>query len=74
MYQNERLIQYLQTHESLSVAEAPSRCGIGCLTKRVRECREMGFNIKSYKVEEDSFFGGKVKYNRYFLDKPERLV
>lgn len=74
MYQNQRLIEYLRTHESISVAEAPDVIGVGCLTKRVSECRRAGHNIKSYKVEEDSFFGGKVKYNRYFLDKPERLV
>lgn len=68
MYQNERLIAYLRTHESLSVAEAPAAIGVGCLTKRVSECRERGYNIRSYKAEEESPWGGKSRFNRYYLE------
>ena len=67
MYQNERLIHYLRTHESLSVAEAPSEIGAGCLTKRVSECRRAGYDIRSYKAEKESPWGGVVRFNRYYL-------
>ena len=67
-YQNARLISYLRTHESISVAEAPSLIGVGCLTKRVSECRRAGHNIKSRKEEKESPFGGRVRYNRYYLE------
>lgn len=69
MYQNERLIHYLRTHYSISVAEAPSAIGVGCLTKRISECRRMGYDIRSYKAEQESPWGGVVKFNRYYLDK-----
>lgn len=68
MYQNQRLIEYLRTHESISVAEAPGVIGVGCLTKRVSECRREGHNIKSYKEERESPWGGTVRYNRYYLE------
>lgn len=68
MFQNQRLIEYLKDHDSISVAEAPSVIGVGCLTKRVSECRKLGHDIRSFKEEKVSPWGGIVRYNRYYLE------
>lgn len=67
-YQNQRLIAYLRTHpEGLSVAEAPAAIGVGCLTKRVSECRREGYDIRAYKLEKPSPWGGVVRFNKYYI-------
>lgn len=69
MTQEQRLLEYLQNGNTITVAEAPLVLGIGSLTRRITSLRRSGHNILAERVKKESRFGGMMTYNKYYMGK-----
>lgn len=69
MTQNERLLEHLRTHTSISNAEALTELGISSPTRRWTELRRMGHNIRSRKVVELNRYGEPTPHYEYWLEE-----
>lgn len=65
--QIKRIVDYLETHESISAYEATTRLSIGSPRKRFSEMRRMGFNLKSKWVDGTNKYGEKWRAKKYWL-------
>lgn len=66
MNQCDKLLDYMKTHGSVSGMES---IGLGVLNYkgRIKDLRDLGFNIKTVMVESVNADGEKKRYARYYL-------
>ena len=67
MTQNERIVDYLKKHGSITQAEAMNRLGVFRLAARVADIRRSGVNVIRETEESRNRYGEKVRYARYRL-------
>lgn len=68
MTQAEMILDYLQTHQTITQAEAVRLFGCYRLSARIYEIREMGFDIRKTTQEAVNRFGDKVRFAGYWLN------
>ena len=68
MTQAEMILDYLQTHQTITQAEAVRLFGCYRLSARIYEIREMGFDIRKTTQEAINRFGDKVRFAGYWLN------
>ena len=65
--QNERILDYMQRHGSITPIEALSECSVMRLASRVSDLRRKGYPITGEMVEVKNKFGEKCRVKRYSL-------
>ena len=63
--QNERIIEYLKTHNSITQFEALSELGIMRLASRISDLRRLGYPITSKMVTVKNRFDEECRVKRY---------
>lgn len=71
MTQNERLLEYLQEHGSITGLEALMKLGIIRCASRIHDLRNEGHNIRGETIRVLNRFDEKCDIKRYTLVKPE---
>ena len=66
--QNQRIIEYMELHGSITQLEAWKNCGIMRLASRISDMRSKGYNIESEMITVHNQFGEKCKVKRYRLE------
>lgn len=74
MTQCERIMDYLETHESISPMEAWNELGITKLATKVSLMIRAGVKIHKEKVHKLNRFGEPVWYMQYSLIREEEYV
>lgn len=69
MTQNERVLDYLKTHTSITPIEAWSQLGVYRLGARVYDLRKDGHDISSGLTEVKNRFGESCRVAEYRLEK-----
>ena len=62
-----RIIEYMKTHGGITSQDAFGHLGITRLSARIKELRELGYNITTVMVEGQNRFGEPVRYGLYKL-------
>ena len=65
--QIKRIVNYLETHESISAYEATTQLSIGSPRKRFSDMRKLGFNLKDKWVEGTNKYGEHWRAKKYWL-------
>ena len=66
-----RILNYLETHDSISAYEAMTRLSIGSPRKRFSDIRRLGYNLKDKWVEGVNKYGEPWRAKKYWIEKPE---
>lgn len=61
------ILEHLRTHKWLTSKEAFELYGITRLSARIKELRELGYDIRTVMVETTTRFGESCRYARYVL-------
>lgn len=69
MNQKNRVLDYSQTHNGITQAEAYDAFGCLRLSERIRELADLGYKIEKVWEEDLNRYGEKVRYVRYFVTK-----
>lgn len=69
--QNARLLDYLQTHEGITTAEAFDLFGITRLSARIWDLRDAGHKINGYPKSAKNRYGQTVTFYVYKLEDEE---
>ena len=62
-----RIIEYMKIHKGITSQDAFRELGITRLSARIKELRELGYNISTIMVEGTNRFGEPVRYGLYKL-------
>ena len=62
-----RILDHLKKHRTLTSMEAFELYGITRLSARIKELREMGYNIVTLMVDDTNRYGEIVRYGKYVL-------
>lgn len=62
-----RIIKYMKEHGGITSQDAFTHLGITRLSARIKELREMGYNIKTLMIESTNRYGELVRYGLYKL-------
>ena len=65
--QNQRIIEYMRKHGSITTLEAMDRLGVARLASRICDMKRMGIPIHSTMVETVNRYGEKCRVKRYRL-------
>ena len=63
----QRILNHLRTHKGISSMEAFELYGITRLSARIKELREMGYDIATLMTESVNRYGESVRYGFYVL-------
>lgn len=63
-----RIIQYMKEHGSISSQDAFRDLGITRLSARIKELRDMGYDISTIMVDGKNRFGEDVRFGVYRLN------
>lgn len=69
MTQNERVLAYIQDFGSISPLEAVADIGCYRLSARIKDLRDMGYNIFSKYETGKNRYGTTTRFCRYFLEE-----
>lgn len=67
--QNQRILAYLDAHESITQIEALNALGIMRLASRISDLRKKGFPITSELVEVRNRYGETCRVKRYRMQR-----
>lgn len=62
-----RILDHLKKYRTLTSMEAFELYGITRLSARIKELREMGYNIVTLMVDDTNRYGEIVRYGKYVL-------
>ena len=62
-----RIIKYMKKHNGITSQDAFKDLGITRLSARIKELRELGYNISTIMVDGLNRFGEPVRYGLYKL-------
>ena len=65
--QNQRIIDYLHEHGTITQLEALQELGIMRLASRVSDLRKHGYDIQSQMVQVENRYGEKCRVKRYSM-------
>lgn len=65
--QNQRIIDYLQEHGTITQLEALQELGIMRLASRVSDLRKHGYDIQSQMVKVENRYGETCRVKRYSM-------
>lgn len=65
--QNERILDYMEKHGSITQLEALTECSVMRLASRVSDLRRKGYPIKSKMVKVENRYGETCHIKRYSL-------
>lgn len=65
--QNDRILEYLETHGSITQFEALIKLGIMRLASRISDLRRLGYDFESEMVTVKNQFGEECHVKRYRL-------
>lgn len=68
MTQCERILQYINDFGSISTYQAIVDIGVGSLSKRICDLKEMGYKITSSTVRTKNRYGQPTHYSVYRLE------
>lgn len=71
MTQNERIVEYLQTHQGITTKEAMLKLGVYRLASRIHDLREEGYRFATLKREEPNRYGEVTRFTEYRLIKED---
>lgn len=63
-----RIIEYMKKHKGITSQDAFKELGITRLSARIKELRELGYNISTVMVDGTNRFGEPVRYGLYKLN------
>lgn len=66
--QNERLLEYLKTHDGITQLTALNELGIFRLASRVNDLRKRGFDISGRMIFVRNRFDEEIRVKEYFLN------
>ena len=69
--QKGKILQYCAEHGSITVREAFEKLFINSPSKRISELRQAGYDVQTQVETRINREGNEVRYNRYFITKPE---
>ena len=64
-----RIIKYMQKHKGITSQDAFRDLGITRLSARIKELRELGYNISTIMIDGTNRFGEPVRYGLYKLNE-----
>ena len=67
--QNQRILDYLDSHSSITQLEALNELGILRLASRISDLRKRGYMIESEMVKVENRYGEKCRVKRYTIKK-----
>lgn len=71
MNKTKAVLEWLQTHASISSMEAIKQFGATRLSAIIFKLRKKGYNIETVKCEGTDRFGNRMQFARYYLrDSP----
>ena len=62
-----RIIKYMKEHNGITSRDAFTHLGITRLSARIKELRELGYNISTIMVDGTNRFGEPVRFGLYKL-------
>lgn len=62
-----RIIKYMRIHRGITSQDAFRDLGITRLSARIKELRDMGYNISTIMIDGQNRFGEPVRYGLYKL-------
>ena len=62
-----RILDYMKEHKGITSQDAFKELGITRLSARIKELRELGYNISTVMVDGTNRFGEPVRYGLYRL-------
>ena len=65
--QNQRIIDYMEIHGTITQLEALQKLGIMRLASRISDLRRKGYSIESEMVTVENRYGEKCRVKRYSL-------
>lgn len=68
-----RILNHLNEYRTLTSMEAFQLYGITRLSARIKELREMGYDIVTLNFYGENRYGETVRYGKYWLRTPEVL-
>ena len=66
--QNDRLLEYLKTHDGITQVEALNELGIFRLASRVNDLKKKGFDISGRMIFVRNRFDEEIRVKEYFLN------
>lgn len=69
MTQNERILNHLREHDSITQLEAMNEYGIFRLASRISDLRKLGINIKKETVKGENRYGERTSFAKYSLEE-----
>jgi len=63
-----RIIEYMKKHKGITSQDAFRDLGITRLSARIKELRELGYNISTIMVDGTNKYGERVRYGLYKLN------
>lgn len=62
-----RIIEYMKTHKGITSQDAFRELGITRLSARIKDLRDMGYDIRTLMIEGVNRYGESVRYGKYVL-------
>lgn len=62
-----RIIEYMRKHKGITSQDAFRDLGITRLSARIKELRELGYNISTIMIDGTNRYGEPVRYGLYKL-------
>lgn len=62
-----RIIEYMRKHKGITSQDAFRDLGITRLSARIKELRELGYNISTIMIDDTNRYGEPVRYGLYKL-------
>ena len=62
-----RIIEYMKSHNGITSQDAFKHLGITRLSARIKELRELGYNISTIMIDGKNKYGEPVRYGLYRL-------
>lgn len=62
-----RIIEYMKKHGGITSQDAFRESGITRLSARIKDLRDMGYDIRTLMIEGVNRYGESVRYGKYVL-------
>ena len=62
-----RILDYMRTHNGITSQDAFRELGITRLSARIKDLRELGYNISTIMVDGTNRYGEPIRYGLYKL-------
>ncbi len=63
-----RILDYMRKHRGITSQDAFKHLGVTRLSARIKELRELGYNISTIMVDDFNRYGEPVRYGLYKLE------